>query len=88
MKRSLSFALLIGLCLFVVSCGGSDSPESCAKKYCELSSKYKNATSADEKAKAGKARNDYENELEAKYKGDNEFFKNFEKEVEKCGGGG
>ena len=88
MKRSLSFSPLIGICLFVVSCGGGESPESCAKRYCELSAKYKNASSAYEKAKAGKERNDYENELEAKHKGDKEFFKNFEKEVEKCGGGG
>lgn len=88
MKKKLSFALLIGLCLFAVSCGGGESPASCAKKYCELSAKYKNAVSDEEKQKAKKERNDYENELEKKYKGDNGFFKNFEKEVEKCGGGG
>ena len=88
MKKLLSLYLLISLCLFAVSCGGGDSPASCAKKYCELSAKYKNAGTPDEKAKAGKERNDYENELEANHKGDKDFFKNVEKEVEKCGGGG
>jgi len=88
MKKKLSFALLIGLCLFAVSCGGGESPASCAKKYCELSAKYKSATNDEEREKAKKERNDYENELEKKHKGDDVFFKDFEKEVEKCGGGG
>lgn len=80
--------MLVSLGFFVVSCGGAESPESCAKKYCALTTKVKSATTDDEKQKAKKERNDYENELEKKHKGDNEFFKNFEKEVEKCGGGG
>lgn len=88
MKKKLSLALLIGLCLYAVSCGGGgDTPASCAKKYCELSAKYKSAVSDEEKQKAKKERNDYENELEKKHKGDDAFFKDFEKEVEKCGGG-
>jgi len=76
------------LFVFLISCSGGETAASCAKKYCELSIKYKNAGSDEEKQKARKARNDYENEIEKKHKGDDAFFKDFEKEVEKCGGGG
>lgn len=89
MKSNIFYSIVLGLGFFVVSCGGGgESPASCAKKYCELSAKYKSAVSDDDKQKAKRERNDYENELEKKYKGNDEFFKSFEKEVEKCGGGG
>ena len=88
MKKQLLFTGLLGLGLFISSCGGGESPASCAEKYCALSAKLKSATSEEEKLKARNERNDYENELEKKYKGNESFFKDFEKEVEKCGGGG
>jgi|GEM_PF-3242727 len=88
MKNKLLPALLICLSLFFLSCGGGENPLSCAKKYCALSAKLKNAATDEERIKARKERNDYENELEKTHKGDKDFFKNFEQEVEKCGGGG
>lgn len=88
MKKNVLIIFAGLLSLFLVSCGGGETAASCAKKYCELSMKYKNAASDEEKQKARQARNDYENELEKKHKGEEAFFKEFEKEVEKCGGGG
>jgi len=88
MKKRYLSALVVGLSFFMVSCAGGESPASCAKKYCELNAKYRNAVSNEEKLKTRKERDDYENELETEYKGNTEFFKSFEKEVEKCGGGG
>ncbi|MBK7434954.1 MAG: hypothetical protein IPI66_14415 [Chitinophagaceae bacterium] len=67
MKKQLFLILLTGMLLGMSSCGGGESPASCAKKYCELSIKYKNAVNEEEKQKARKERNDYENELEKKY---------------------
>ena len=58
------------------------------KKAVEANSSNMKQMEERQKQKAKKERNDYENELEKKYKGDADFFKNFEKEVEKCGGGG
>ena len=77
----------LSLCFFVVSCGRGETPESCAKKYCEINARVKTAVNDVDKQKAKRDRNDYENELEKKYKGDEEFFKNFERAVELCSGG-
>jgi len=88
MKKKLLFVLLVSLTALLTSCGGAESPASCAKKYCALNAKYRSATTNEEKLRTRKERDDYENELEKEYKGNTEFFKDFEKEVEKCGGGG
>ncbi|MBL7729045.1 MAG: hypothetical protein JNM68_15220 [Dinghuibacter sp.] len=66
--------LLPVIALFVLaSCGGKDSVDSIAKKWCNLTAKVKSATSDEEKEKARAARRAYENEVEAKHKSDEAF---------------
>jgi len=83
MKKNLLLSLIFGISIALFSCGGAETPESCAKKYCELHSKYESAATDEEKQKAKDAMNDYENELEKTHKGDEDFFKKFEEETDR-----
>lgn len=79
--------LLLTFCSGLIFCscgGGEDTPESIAKKWCELNAKVHNAGSDDEKEKAKSEREKFENDIEAKHKGDDAFMKKVEEEVEKC----
>jgi hypothetical protein len=83
-KNSVAFMAII-LCFFLASCGGGkQSAASVAKKWCELNGKYYKAAEGAEKEAAKAAMDKWENEMEAKYKGDEAFMKEVEKETEKC----
>lgn len=76
-------ALLIAFTL--LSCGGGkETAASIAKKWCGLNAKVTQAAEGTAKDAAKAAREKFENEMEAKYKGDEKFMKEIEVEVEKC----
>ena len=85
-KKPVTFLAII-LCLFLASCGGGKkSAASVAQKWCELNGKYAKAAEGAEKEAAKAAMGKWETEMEAKYKGDEAFMKEVEKEAEKCEG--
>jgi len=85
MKKNPVTYLIIILCFSLASCGGGKkSAASVAKQWCELNGKYSKAAEGAEKDAAKVALDKWENEMEAKYKGDEAFMKEVEKEAEKC----
>lgn len=87
MKKTLSAATAILFCIAMVSCSGKkDSAASLGKKWCELNAKVHKATTDAEKEAARAAMDKWENEMEAKYKGNEAFMKEVEQEAEKCEG--
>jgi hypothetical protein len=87
MKKNLLTISIIILCLSLFACGGGKkSAASVAKKWCELNGKYAKAAEGAEKQAAKAAMDKWENEMEAKYKGDEAFMKEVGKEAEKCEG--
>jgi hypothetical protein len=81
-KKFLTIGVII-LCVVFTSCGGKDSAASLGKKWCDLNGKaYKAEGPAKEAAQ--KALDDFENELQTKYKDDKAFMAEIEKESEKC----
>lgn len=92
MKKNLVTLSVIFLCLFFAACGGKESGKekgkesatSIAQKWCDLNAKVEKAATDEEKDIAKEARKKYENEMDAKYKGDEAFKKELEKEVNKC----
>jgi len=85
MKKKLSIAGAILICIAVMSCGGKkETAASIAQKWCDLNAKAYKATDGPAKDAAEMARKKFENEIEAKYKGDESFKKELEKEVNKC----
>jgi len=89
MKKNLVTLPVIILYLFLAACGGGDgggkkSAASLAQKWCELNGKVTKASDDAEKEAAKAALKKWENDLEAKYKGDEAFMKEIEKEAEKC----
>ncbi len=85
MKKKLSISVVILLCVAVLSCGSKkETAASIAQKWCDLNAKAYKATDGAAKEAAEMARKKFENEIEAKYKGDEAFKKELEKEVEKC----
>lgn len=84
MKKVLSVALLLAG-ISIASCGGGkQSAKDIAAKWCDLNGKVFKAAEGAEKDAAKAARENFENEIEAKYKGDEAFMKEVEQEVEKC----
>ncbi len=85
MKKNLLTQLVLVLCFAVAACGGGkESAASVAKKWCELNGKVAKAANEADKVAAKAAIDKWENEMEAKYKGDEAFMKEVEKEAEKC----
>ena len=85
MKKNLLAQLVIVLCFTLAACGGGKkSAASVAKQWCELNGKVAKAAEGAEKEAAKAAMDKWENEMEAKYKGDEAFMKEVEKEAEKC----
>jgi len=85
MKKKFSIGVVILLCIAVLSCGSKkETAASVAQKWCELNAKAYKAADGPAKEAAEMARKKFENEMEAKYKGDEAFKKELEKEVEKC----
>ena len=84
MKLKLS-AFLIGFAAFLLTaCSGKETAKSVAQKWCDLNGKVFKASDGAEKDAAKAALNKFENEMEAKYKGDEAFMKEVENEAEKC----
>lgn len=87
MKKKLFITGAFLLCLAVISCGSKkDSAASIAQKWCDLNGKAFRAADGPEKDAASAAVAKFENDMEAKYKNDEAFMKEVEKEVEKCEG--
>ena len=87
MKKNFLAQLAIVLCFALAACGGGkQSAASVAKQWCDLNGKYSKAAEGAEKDAAKAAMDKWENEMEAKYKGDEAFMKEVEKEAEKCEG--
>ena len=85
MKKKLSFSVAILLCITILSCGSKkETAASIAQKWCDLNAKAYKATDGPAKEAAEMARKKFENEMEAKHKGDEAFRKELEKEVNKC----
>ncbi len=84
-KFTFSLPVIIILCLSLLSCSeGKETAASIAKKWCDLNGKVYKAAEGAEKEAAGASLNQFENEMEAKYKDDDAFMKQVETEVEKC----
>lgn len=85
MKKKLVFASVLLLSVVIISCGSKkESAASIAQKWCDLNAKAYKATDESAKEAAEMVRKKFENEMEAKYKGDDSFMKEVQKEVEKC----
>jgi hypothetical protein len=85
MKRKLLMAAAVLFSVAVISCGSKkETASSIAQKWCDLNAKVYKAADGPAKETAEMARKKFENEIEAKYKGDEAFKKEVEKEVEKC----
>lgn len=75
-KRILSLTVVSAL--FLASCGAEkETPETVAKKWCELNQKVKNASDEEAREKAREEREKYEEEIENKYPQDDEKNKEF-----------
>lgn len=84
MKKNLFASLMLALLLSLASCGGGKkSASSIAKEWCKLNGKVHKAEGA-EKLAAETALKNFENDMEAKYKADQAFMSEIEKEAEKC----
>lgn len=84
-KFTFSLTVIIILCVSLLSCRESkDTPSSIAQKWCDLNGKVFKAAEGAEKEAAGASLNQFENEMEARYKDDHAFMKQIETEVEKC----
>ncbi len=85
MKKKLVFASVLLLCVAVISCGSKkESAASIAQKWCDLNAKVYKANDESAKEAAEMVRKKFENDIEAKYKGDETFRMELQKEVEKC----
>lgn len=84
MKKSVFSLAVIVLGSFMIGCSSKkESAASIAQKWCDLNGKVYKAE-GDKKEAAKKELNDYENKMEAKYKNDEAFMKEIEKETKKC----
>lgn len=85
MKKICKKLPVIVLCLVLASCGGGkESAATIAQKWCDLNGKAYKAAEGPEKEAAKASVSKFEDEMEAKYKDDEAFMKEIEKEVNKC----
>lgn len=85
MKKKLSIVIFSTLCMIILSCSGKkETAASIAQKWCDLNAKVYKAAEGPAKEAAEKARKNFENKMEEKYKGNESFMEEIEKEVEKC----
>ena len=85
MKKNILKSVAALLCLVLLACGSKkETAASIAQKWCDLNGKVQKAADGMAKETAETVRNKFENEMEAKYKGDTAFMKEVEKEVNKC----
>lgn len=79
-------AIVLSLCFIACSSSKKDSAASVAKEWCDLNGKVYKAADGPDKEAAKATLDKWEKDMEAKYKGDEAFMKDVEKEVEKCEG--
>jgi len=85
MKKNILTLFVAIAALSLTACGGGkESASSIAGKWCELNGKAHKAADGAEKEAAEISLKKFENEMEAKYKADEVFMKEIQKEVEKC----
>lgn len=85
MKKKLSIAIFSILWLTILSCSGKkETAASIAQKWCDLNAKVYKAAEGPAKEAAEKARKNFENKMEEKYKENKPFLEEIGKEVEKC----
>lgn len=85
MIRKISGATALLAIFLVTACGGKkESAKSIAEKWCDLNGKVFKAADGPAKEAAEKAREKFENDMEAKYKDNKAFMDEIGKEVEKC----
>lgn len=84
MKKTTLAVIILSSCLLFTACGGKkETPASVAQQWCDLNAKAHKAEGAAKEA-AEAERKKFEQKMEEKYKGDQAFMKEVEKEVEKC----
>ena len=87
MRKSITKLPVIIICLSFIACRETkDSPSSITQKWCDLNGKAYKATKGPDKEAAVASLNQFENEMEARYKDDETFMKQVESEAEKCEG--
>lgn len=85
MKKNLFRITVAALCLFFAACNNdSETPESIAKKWCDLNSKVAKAATDEARETAKAAREAFEKSIDEKYKDNDEMRKKVGEEVEKC----
>ena len=85
MRQKSSLLIAAICCLFLFSCGSKkETAASVAQQWCDLNGKAYKAAEGPAKEAAETAKDKFEKEMEAKYKGNDAFMKEVEKEVEKC----
>lgn len=84
MRTYLSPFVAVLATAILISCSNSnsDSPTAIANKWCSLNAKVHQADTDEEKQKAEKTLDDFENEMDKKY--DEAFIKKAKDEIEKC----
>ncbi|HEV7780193.1 MAG TPA: hypothetical protein VGO58_02955 [Chitinophagaceae bacterium] len=86
MTRKLINLLVACACLSFIACGGGkQTPQSIAKKWCNLNARLHQAPAGGpEYGRAKAALNEYENEIDRKYGKDATFMDKVDEEIEKC----
>lgn len=84
MKRNTLAVIILSAGILFFSCGSKkETAASVAQQWCDLNAKVYQAEGAAKEA-AEKAREQFEKKMDEKYKGDEAFMKEIQKEVEKC----
>lgn len=64
--------------------GGAETPESVSKTWCDMNKKIKSIDKGDEKTKLKQKQNDFEKQIEEKYKDNDEFMKKVKELTRAC----
>ena len=70
--KKIVYALCLSSLIAFSSCGGADTPEAISKKWCDMTANIDKAE-GEEKDKLRKEREEFEESVEAKHKGDDAF---------------
>ncbi|HQV54207.1 MAG: hypothetical protein IPH34_00525 [Chitinophagaceae bacterium] len=84
MKKKFALPIITAICIFFAACSSKETASSIAQKWCDLNGKVFKAEEGSAKDLARTAQKDFEKKMEEKYKDDEAFMKEVEKEVEKC----
>ena len=85
MKKKLIIPVLLILSVGFIACGSKkESAAAVAQKWCDLNGKAHKAAEGAEKEAAEQTLKKFEDEMETKYKDNETFLKEVEKEVNKC----